>query len=75
MALETFSQVENTLVKKYEGMGLGLPLAKRFIERHGGRLVIDSVKGTGTTVRVELPPERVLRMAAENRANAAACAA
>jgi len=72
VALETFGQVENTLVKKYEGLGLGLPLAKRFIERHGGRLVIDSVKGTGTTIRVQLPPERVLRMAAENRAIAAA---
>jgi signal transduction histidine kinase len=72
IALETFGQVENTLVKRYEGLGLGLPLAKRFIERHGGRLVIDSVKGTGTVIRAELPRERVLRPAPEHRANAAA---
>jgi two-component system cell cycle sensor histidine kinase PleC len=72
VALETFGQVENTLVKKYEGLGLGLPLAKRFIERHGGRLAINSVKGTGTIIRVELPAERVLRVAADNRAIAAA---
>jgi signal transduction histidine kinase len=72
IALETFGQVENTLVKKYEGLGLGLPLAKRFIERHGGRLVIDSVKGTGTVFRVELPSERVLRHAPEHRVTAAA---
>jgi signal transduction histidine kinase len=72
VALETFGQVENTLVKKYEGLGLGLPLAKRFIERHGGRLVIDSVKGGGTTIRVELPAERVLRVTADNRVIAAA---
>jgi signal transduction histidine kinase len=72
LALETFGQVENTLVKKYEGLGLGLPLAKRLIEMHGGRLAIESVKGAGTTIRVELPAGRVLRLAAENRAIAAA---
>ena len=72
VALETFGQVENALVKNHEGIGLGLPLAKRLIEIHGGKLVINSVKGTGTTVRVELPPGRVLRVAAENRAIAAA---
>ncbi len=72
VALETFGQVENALVKKYEGLGLGLPLAKRFIERHGGRLVIDSVKGGGTTIRVELPAERVLRVTADNRVIVAA---
>jgi signal transduction histidine kinase len=72
VALETFGQVENTLVKRYEGLGLGLPLAKRFIERHGGRLVIDSVKGTGTVIRVELPAERVLRQLPAHRVTAAA---
>jgi hypothetical protein len=39
---------------------------------HGGRLVIESIKGNGTIIRVVLPPERVLRPAAENRAVAAA---
>jgi len=72
LALETFGQIENTLAKKYEGLGLGLPLAKRLVEMHGGRLVIESVKGKGTTIRVVLPPERVLRPAAEIRATAAA---
>ncbi|MGE0755594.1 MAG: sensor histidine kinase [Pirellulaceae bacterium] len=38
-----------------KGMGLGLFLARNVIERIGGRLHIDSVPGTGTTVAIELP--------------------
>lgn len=37
------------------GMRLGLPLSKRSVEEIGGRLVVDSVEGRGTTVRVTLP--------------------
>src|SRR5690606_3816162 len=35
--------------------GLGLPLARQLIEAHGGRLDIQSEKGTGTTVTITLP--------------------
>ncbi|WP_224240534.1 ATP-binding protein [Hyalangium gracile] len=38
-----------------EGIGLGLSLAHRFIESHGGALNIDSQLGQGTTVRMWLP--------------------
>jgi signal transduction histidine kinase len=41
------------------GTGLGLPLARSMTELHGGQMLIESVKGRGTTVRVVLPPERV----------------
>ena len=37
------------------GTGLGLYLARRTIEAHGGRLDFDSTDGTGTTVIVRLP--------------------
>jgi signal transduction histidine kinase len=60
-ALEPFGQVEHAITKKYEGTGLGLPLAQRLVELHGGHLVIDSVKGVGTTVSVHLPLERVVQ--------------
>ena len=45
----------------YAGTGLGLPLSKHLVELHGGRMEIESRVGQGTTVRVTLPPERVMR--------------
>ena len=63
-ALERFGQIDSTLARKYEGTGLGLPLAKKLTELHGGRLEIDSMIGMGTTVSVILPAERVIAAAA-----------
>jgi signal transduction histidine kinase len=60
IALEPFEQVENAITKTYEGTGLGLPLAKRLVELHGGTIVITSTKGAGTSVCVRLPAERMV---------------
>jgi len=38
-----------------EGSGLGLPLARRFVELHGGRLWVESTRGQGTTFRFTMP--------------------
>ena len=59
-ALEPFQQLDNRLARRYEGTGLGLPLAKSLIELHGGKLTIESASGKGTTARIWLPPERLL---------------
>lgn len=40
------------------GLGLGLPLCRRIAEGHGGRLVLQSAEGKGTTVTVALPDKR-----------------
>lgn len=37
------------------GTGLGLPIVKRIIDSHGGRLSIKSKEGAGTTVHIRLP--------------------
>jgi PAS domain S-box-containing protein len=59
-ALEPFGQVDAGHARRYEGTGLGLPLAQRLAELHGGALAVDSAKGRGTTVTVTLPPERTV---------------
>jgi signal transduction histidine kinase len=60
-ALEAFGQVDSTISRKYEGTGLGLPLAKHLVELHGGMLRIESALNFGTTVTIVLPPERIAR--------------
>lgn len=60
VALVPFAQVESNFTKSYQGTGLGLPLAKRLVELHGGSLSIESAKGAGTTVRVTLAADRVI---------------
>ena len=43
------------------GTGLGLPIAQQIVERHQGRLEVDSALGSGTVFRIRLPrkPGRV----------------
>lgn len=55
VALQPFQQVDNTISRKYEGTGLGLPLTRALVELHGGALTIASVVGKGTTVTIILP--------------------
>jgi PAS domain S-box-containing protein len=55
IALEPFGQVDDGLSRRHEGTGLGLPLASRLVELHGGSFHIDSRKGQGTTATVTLP--------------------
>ena len=57
-ALEKFGQMDGALARRYEGTGLGLPLAKSQMELHGGSLRIISQLNIGTTVRVHFPAER-----------------
>ena len=61
VAMQPFQQVDSSLARRYEGTGLGLPLAKAFVELHGGTLTITSAVGRGTTVRIAFPAARTLR--------------
>jgi two-component system, cell cycle sensor histidine kinase PleC len=60
IALEPFRQIDSALNRRYEGTGLGLPLARTLVELHGGFLNVISAAGRGTTVTVTLPADRVL---------------
>jgi signal transduction histidine kinase len=55
IALAPFGQVDSRLARRYDGTGLGLPLAKELVDLHGGELAIDSTPGKGTSVRVTFP--------------------
>ncbi|OAN53151.1 PAS domain-containing sensor histidine kinase [Paramagnetospirillum marisnigri] len=57
VALAPFGQVDSGLDRRFEGVGLGLPLSKSLVELHGGSLVLESVPGQGTTVTVRFPPQ------------------
>lgn len=60
LALQPFSQLDNTYQRKHGGSGLGLALAKRLTELHGGTLSILSEPTKGTTVTIRFPPSRTL---------------
>ncbi|HEY7610752.1 MAG TPA: hybrid sensor histidine kinase/response regulator [Alphaproteobacteria bacterium] len=56
IALARFGQVSgDPYKKKYQGAGLGLPIAAGIIQAHRGQLLIDSAKGRGTRMTVRLP--------------------
>ncbi len=57
LIFEAFSQVDTSTTRKVGGTGLGLPISRRFVEMHNGRLWAEStgVYGEGSVFTLELP--------------------
>jgi signal transduction histidine kinase len=55
----TDEQVKNVFepfyTTKAQGMGLGMPYAKKIIEQHQGAIRVESREGHGTRIEIELP--------------------
>ena len=52
---DRFRQADGSSTRKYQGMGIGLALARDLVREHGGRLSARSRVGEGTILRIELP--------------------
>ena len=50
-----FAQVDDRLARHYDGLGLGLPITKEIVERHGGTLDFASSPGAGSCFTITLP--------------------
>jgi len=58
--MEPFVQIESVMSRRHQGAGLGLALVKSMTGLHGGRFLLDSVPGRGTTATIALPAVRIL---------------
>lgn len=52
---QRFVQLDGSTSRKYQGTGLGLPLAKQFVELHGGQMNLESKLGEGSCFELTLP--------------------
>jgi two-component system phosphate regulon sensor histidine kinase PhoR len=52
---ERFYVVERSRSREHTGTGLGLAIAKHLVEAHGGKLVVESVYGSGAVFTMRIP--------------------
>jgi signal transduction histidine kinase len=55
---DRFWQADGSSKRKYQGVGIGLALVKELVEIHGGKVIVQSQEGKGTTFTVILPYQK-----------------
>jgi signal transduction histidine kinase len=58
---QPFTQLDSRLARQHEGSGLGLALAARMVEMHGGSITVESTVGSGTSFFVHVPVGKPVR--------------
>jgi len=46
---------------RYKGMGMGLTLCRRIVDRHGGTITVESTPAQGSTFVITLPTKQLIR--------------
>jgi signal transduction histidine kinase len=57
---EPFTQLDNTLARRFQGAGIGLYVARALVLGHGGQLTLTSEVGKGTTAEIRLPATHLM---------------
>jgi len=50
-----FVQIDDSLARPYEGLGLGMPITREIIRQHGGTIRFESARRVGTRFFISLP--------------------
>lgn len=64
---EPFRQASEGLTRSFEGIGLGLTVAKKFVELMGGEIYVESSFGKGSTFTVKLPIDAASEQPSEKK--------
>ena len=61
MAFDSFAQGDSSLARQYEGLGMGLPLARSMARLQGADVALASEPGIGTTATLQIPITRAVK--------------